>query len=554
MSIRLKIILVVVPLVLAALALTGVSSYFSASGGITAIGREFLGFKSEELQDNAESQWGLLVENGFTTRPEMVAATKSAVQSYARSIVRSPTELIFAVGRDGAVAMASAPVSPGAAESSRLAQLAAAKSTDLVTIPVAGRERVAKGFWFEPFQWYVLVTEERAAFYSSVDEIAWRTAIIVAVAIAAAVALVLLFASYLTRPITRVVRTMESIISTNDLSQRVVVEYHDEVGQLAQTFNLMTGELEKAYGRIKRQAYEKVVAQRQEQKIKEAFESYVPRDVIEELFRHPESMLVGRDSVISVLFCGISNFSSVSESLNPYDMVTLLNRYFGVMVDVIDARHGIVDKYIEHLIMALFGAPVKREQDADAVDSVLAGLEMLEALKEFNAGQEAAGGPVLSLGVGINYGVVTVGNIGTDKKMDYTVIGDMVNLASRLQGLTRVYHQELLISESLHRKVSSRMPCRLIDTVAVKGRKKGIRIYTAAAELPPAQKEAWDRSNAAMDAYYARDFLRATAMFAEVRRALPGDYPSELLAKRCQDYAKSPPPADWDGVEVMKTK
>ncbi len=552
MSIRLKIILVVVPLVLAALALAGVSSYFSASGGITAIGREFLGFKSEELRNNAESQWSLLVENGFTTRPEMVAATKSAVESYARSLVRSRTEIIFAVGPDGSVAMASAPVRPSPAESARLAELAAAKSTGLLSLSVAGRERVAKGFWFEPFQWYVLATEERASFYGSVDQIAWRTAIIVAVAIAAAVVLVLLFASYLTRPITRVVRTMESIISTNDLSQRVVVEYHDEVGQLAQTFNLMTGELEKAYGRIKRQAYQKVVAQRQEQKIKEAFESYVPRDVIEELFRHPESMLVGRDEVIAVLFCGISNFASVADALNPYDTVTLLNRYFGVMVDVIDARHGIVDKYIEHLIMALFGAPVKQEQDA--VNSVLAGLEMLEALKGFNAAQEAAGGPVLAIGVGINYGVVTVGNIGTDKKMDYTVIGDMVNLASRLQGLTKTYHQELLISESLHRKVSTQMPCRLIDTVAVKGRKKGIRIYTAAATLPPAQKEAWGRSNAAMEAYYARDFQRAAGMFAEVRRALPGDYPSDLLAKRCQDYARNPPPPDWDGVEVMKTK
>ncbi len=554
MSIRLKIIFVVIPLVLAALALTGISSFFSATSGITAISGEFLGFKAEELRDNAESQWGLLVENNFTSRPEMVAATRSAVESYAKSLVRSPTELIFAVGPDGSLRMASAPVEPGPAESARLAELASAKSTDLLTVAVAGRDRVARGFWFEPFQWYVLATEERAAFYSSVDEIAWRTAIIVAVAIGAAVALVLLFANYLTRPITRVVRTMQSIIATNDLSQRVVVEYHDEVGQLAQTFNLMTGALETAYGRIKRQAYEKVVAKKQEEKLKNAFRSYVPSDVIDYLFAHPEGMLVGKNEVLAVLFCGIANFSSIAESMSPYDVVTLLNRYFGVMVDVIDARHGIVDKYIEHLIMALFGAPVKREQDADAVDSVRAGLEMLEALRGFNASQEAAGAPTLSIGVGINYGVVTVGNIGTDKKMDYTVIGDMVNLASRLQGLTRAYRQQLLISESLARKVSGRMPCRLIDTVAVKGRSKGIRIFTAAASLPASLKEAWDTSNAAMEEYHKRNFSRAAVMFAEVHRALPDDHPSGLLAKRCQDYAKSPPPPDWDGVEVMKTK
>jgi adenylate cyclase len=554
MSIRLKIVFVVVPLVLAALALTGISSYFSATSGITAIGREFLGFKAEELRNNAESQWGLLVENNFTSRPEMVAATKSAVQSYAKSLARSPTELVFAVGQDGSLLMASAPVALGPAESARLAELAAAKSTDLLSVSVAGRERVAKGFWFEPFQWYVLATEERAAFYSSVDEIAWRTALIVAAAITAAVVLVLLFANYLTRPVTRVVRTMQGIIATNDLSQRVVVEYHDEVGQLAQTFNLMTGALETAYGRIKRQAYEKVVAQKQEEKLKNAFRSYVPAHVIDHLFAHPEEMLVGRNEFLAVLFCGIANFAAISESLSPYDLVTLLNNYFGVMVDVIDARHGIVDKYIEHLIMALFGAPVKRGQDEDAVDSVLAGLEMLKALEGFNARQKTAGGPVLSMGVGINYGPVTVGNIGTDKKMDYTVIGDMVNLTSRLQGLTRMYRQELLISDYLSRKVAARMPCRLIDTVAVKGRVKGVRIYTVSDSLPNAQKAAWETSNAAMEEYHKRSFTRAADLFAEVRRALPGDYPSELLEDRCRRYLKNPPPPEWDGIEVMKTK
>ena len=103
MSIRLKIVLVVVPLIIATLLLTGVSSYFSATNGITGISKDFLGFKADELRKNAESQWGLLVENNLTARPEMVAATKAAVQSYAKSLIRSPTELIFAVGLDGSL-------------------------------------------------------------------------------------------------------------------------------------------------------------------------------------------------------------------------------------------------------------------------------------------------------------------------------------------------------------------------------------------------------------------------------------------------------------------
>jgi len=216
------------------------------------------------------------------------------------------------------------------------------------------------------------------------------------------------------------------------------------------------------------------------------------------------------------------------------------------------ARHGIVDKFIGDAIMAFFGAPVKREEDA--MNSVLSGIEMMEALVGFNQGQKKLGKPEFHIGVGINYGVVTVGNIGSEKKMDYTVIGDMVNLASRLEGLTKKYHQGLIISESLHYKVKDTLPCRLIDSVAVKGKKKGVRIYTAKTSLEAREKEAWDYHNAAMEEYYKRNFRRAVTLLADVQRILSDDYASDVLMKRCEKYARNPPPADWDGVEVMESK
>ena len=123
---------------------------------------------------------------------------------------------------------------------------------------IGGKDRVPKGFWFDPFGWYLMVTEERATFYNQVNEITQRSTIILGAAIVLAVALMLLFAGYLTRPLTRVAGTMRDIIATNDLSKRVVVEYHDEIGGLAQTFNLMVGELEKAYGQIKNFAFKAV--------------------------------------------------------------------------------------------------------------------------------------------------------------------------------------------------------------------------------------------------------------------------------------------------------
>ena len=230
MSIRLKIILIVLPLVVAALLLTGVSSYFAASNGISRVAREFLAFKSSQLRKHAESQWTLLVENGLTGRSEMVAATREAVAAYAASLATSTTELTAAFGVDGSVAMATGELALASGEQENVAALALAKNTDYLTVDLGGVQRVGKGFWFEPFAWYVLVTEERAAFYAGVNEIAWRTLIILGAAIAASVALVLAFAGWLTRPLKRVVASMRQIIETNDLGERVEVEYDDEIG------------------------------------------------------------------------------------------------------------------------------------------------------------------------------------------------------------------------------------------------------------------------------------------------------------------------------------
>jgi len=552
-SIRLKIILIVVPLIIATLVLTGLSSFFSATNAITGVAKDFLGFKADELANQAQSQWNLLVENNLSTKPEMMAATQAAVQGYAQSIIRSPTELILALDKSGAVVMSTSQVSISPSELPPLQKLISDKSTELTTVRMAGKDRVVKGSWFDPFGWYLLVTEERDTFYNQVNDITRRSGIILGAAILLAVALMMLFARYLTRPLRTVAGTMREIIATNDLSKRVAVEYHDEIGGLAQTFNLMVGELERAQGQIKGFAFKAVLAQKREQKIRNIFQKYVPKDVIDRFFQNPEGMLVGENRDLSILFSDIRSFTTISEKMAPDELVNSLNRYFQSMVEIIMDRHkGIVDKYIGDAIMAVFGAPVKHEDDALA--SVMASLEMREALVTFNQKQKAAGFPEFQTGVGIAFGEVTVGNIGTEKKMDYTVIGDNVNLASRLEGLTKQYHQGIIISESLQERVKSKVPCRLLDLVTVKGKTKGVKIYSVKRKLEAAEREAWQMNDAAMAAYTNRHFAEAAKMFTEVGRRLPGDYPSGQLRTRCLQYEKEPPPANWDGAEVMKTK
>jgi class 3 adenylate cyclase/HAMP domain-containing protein len=368
----------------------------------------------------------------------------------------------------------------------------------------------------------------------------------------AAVILLFLFARYLTRPLKQVADAMAEIIATSDLSRRVEVLYKDETGRLGHTFNLMSEELGKAYAQIKGYALRAAVAQIKENKIRHIFQKYVPRTVIESFFANPDGMLVGKNSNLAVLFSDIRGFTSISESMQPDQMVEVLNQYFSRMVDIVMNKGGIVDKYIGDGIMAFFGAPVP--QDDDAVRSVDAALDMLDALKEFNVWQRERGRGAFRIGVGINFGQVTVGNIGSERKMDYTVIGDMVNLASRLEGLTKKYRAGLIVSESVKDKLGDSLPCRKLDTVAVKGRKGGTEIYEVRRVLGDVEGKAWEAHAAALKQYLGRDFAGAAAGFRNVQMFLPDDYCAGLYLSRCAAFTKTLPAADWTGVEEMTEK
>lgn len=553
MSIRVKIVLVVLPILLVAVVLAGMSSYFVAARAVTRVATDFLDFKASELEKYAESQWNLLVENGVADRPDMVAAAKAGVESFAVSILRSPTELILGFDKDGTLILKTSAVDLRPEETSRAAELHTRGERGFLTLSAGGTERVASGFPFGPFGWYVLVTEERSAFYGDVETITRATLAILAASLVIATILLLIFVRYLTGPLTVVAGAMRRIIDSGDMSERVPVEYKDEIGQLSHTFNIMLEELGKAYENIKRYALSAKIAEIRERKTKNVFQLYVPKHVLDEVLGNPEQALVGEDRVLAILFSDIRGFTSISEKMMPDDLVANLNRYFDLMVDVIDAHGGIVDKYIGDAIMAIFGAPVKREDDV--LHAVQAGLGMVDALKTFNVEQEQRGKPPFNTGIGINYGLVTVGNIGCDKKMNYTVIGDMVNLASRLEGQTKTYRQPILISESAWMKVRDTLPCRQMDKIAVKGKERGVKVFTVRKELTEPETRAWPIHEQAMELYYGRKFAEAARTFREVTSILgPDDQPSVLLTERCEAYAKSPPPSNWDGTEVLHEK
>lgn len=552
MNIRAKIILIVLPLIIASLVITGTVSSLNARSGLTRIAMQFLGFKSQELQKYTDNQWNLLLANDLSDKPEYVDVTQKAVASYASTLVRSASEVIFAVDETGEISFATQPIEPTEEERAVLVRAFTNRKSGWIEFQLEGIERVGDVFFYRPFNWSFFITEERGAFYKEVTQITMQSGIILGASIFISLVMLLIFAGYLTRPIERVVKTMRQIIESNDLSERVEVQYQDEIGNLAHTFNIMLRQLDKAYAQIKQFAFQAVLAQKNEHKIRNIFQKYVPNDVIDQFFSNPEGMLVGENRVLAILFSDIRSFTTISEGFMPDELVEALNRYFEIMVEIIMRHGGVIDKYIGDAIMAFFGAPVKHNDDA--VQSVHAALEMQEALLEFNKEQETAGKPPFLTGIGINYGIVTVGNIGSEKKMDYTVIGDMVNLGSRLEGLTKPYKQTVIFSESVYQKVKGELPCRLVDKVVVKGKTSGEKIFTAKKSLTDKEQKAWELHHRALKRYYARQFDQAKELFARVLKLLPGDHIAGMFAGRCEGYIESPPPADWNGTEVLTSK
>jgi adenylate cyclase len=553
MSIRAKVVLLVLPLIVAPLLLTGFIASLSARNGITSVATRLLAFKMDALLNYANSQWSLLVENNFVGNPEYVAAARAAAASYAQTLVRNDSELIFALDAEGNVAMSTGPLALSAEEHSALLKLAGSGVTGWVQLTAGGAARVAQAGRFSPFGWYVLVTERRDTFYQATSEIFLRTGLILSASLVIAIVLLVIFSFLMTQPLRLIAGAMREIMRTNDLSRRVEILYRDETGELGHSFNLMTGELEKAYTQIKGYALDAAIAQHRERKVRTIFQKYVPESVINEFFTRPESMLVGQKRTLAILFSDIRSFTSISEGLTSAQIVESLNDYFAIMVEIIQDRHGgIVDKYIGDAIMAFFGAPVRR--DDDAFRAVMAGFEMLDSVRGFNATQVSKGRPPFRIGVGINYGEVTLGNIGSEKKMDYTIIGDEVNIASRLEGLTKQYKEEVVVSERVARFLDGKIPCRQLDKVRVVGKKEETRIFTPHRDLTSSEEEAWKLHEQALGLYYKRDFRAAQKAFEEVLHLLPEDVCAATFAQRCIKYVRSPPPDSWTGAFILTEK
>ncbi len=298
---------------------------------------------------------------------------------------------------------------------------------------------------------------------------------------------------------------------------------------------------------------------REKKKIRDTFTRYVAPKIVKEMLSHPEKLKVGGEKkTITMLFSDVRDFTSISERLGPQELATMLNIYMGKMTDILFETNGTLDKYIGDAIIGFWGAPL--EVPDHPYHGVRAAKLMLEALPAINDEFEKRKFPRINVGIGLNSGEVSVGNMGSDRIFQYTALGDNMNLASRLESLTKHYGANLMISEYTYASLGDKkqeFTFRPLDLVQVKGKSTAVKIYEVIPSWNP-----WAKNPDLLELYtdaYENDFLKrrfteAITKFAKVLETIPEDKCTEKLKAEAEEFLKTPPPASWAGVTVFTTK
>jgi adenylate cyclase len=306
--------------------------------------------------------------------------------------------------------------------------------------------------------------------------------------------------------------------------------------------------------------YRALVEEKEKRKVRTAFGQYLSPEVIRRLLVNPR-LVEPKKTDITVMFSDIRGFTSISEKLDAQELALFLNQYLSDMTRIVFSYHGTLDKYIGDAVMAFWGAPF--EEEGHAARGCNAALEMMKRMRELQKEWESQGKPKLEIGIGLNTGVASVGNMGSALRYGYTALGDAVNLSSRLEGLNKDYGTHIIVNETTYQAAKGDgFVFRELDLMRVKGKLQPVTIYqlmgrpedfasNGLAETVRSQVELFSR---ARELYRNRQWKAAQSAFQEILDKWPKDGPSSVYVERCQEYIAAEPPANWDGVFVMTHK
>jgi adenylate cyclase len=302
--------------------------------------------------------------------------------------------------------------------------------------------------------------------------------------------------------------------------------------------------------------YKYFTEERTKKQLKGTFQKYVSPEIVNEILKDPSKLeLGGIKQEMTVFFSDIRGFTTISEKLDPKALSDLLNHYLTPMTDIIFKNSGTLDKYMGDAIMAFFGAPIYSSEHA--AQGCRAALKQIEKLFELQKIYVEKGLPMIDIGIGLNTGDMSVGNMGSETVRNYTVMGDSVNLGSRLEGINKEYGTRIIISEFTKNHLKpGEFVYREIDWVKVKGKTEPVKIYELIAEGSPTpeKKNQLEHFKAGFSYYHEKRWQQAIEEFNQAQTFDPADKTSQLYVKRCQDYLINPPDENWDGVFTMKTK
>jgi len=373
-----------------------------------------------------------------------------------------------------------------------------------------------------------------------------QVTIIAAVLTALAAIMGLVFSMLVSAGMTRPVRKLlegARAVEAGHLEEKLVVTTQDEIGQLTTAFNSMVEQL------------------RLKERIRETFGKYIDPRVVEGLIDRPALASEGQRRVMTVLFCDVKGFSGTSRGTTPQGLVKVMNRYLSAMSGPIRAHEGIIDKYIGDAIMAYWGPPFTADEDQARLASIAA-LDMLEIVPQLRAelpellGVRNLPAP-FDVRIGIATGEALVGSIGSELMMSYTVMGDTVNLASRLEGANKAYGSRILVSEATVASAAADIEVREIDRIVTVGQTQPQTVFEIMGRkgaLTTAQIALRDHYSDGLAAYRARRWDDARRAFAAALDAVPDDGPSLTFVKRLDGFTSAPPGDDWDGVWRLEQK